>query len=152
GGTPRGKATTQCGFLSDCDQQATAAFNLSNQLVAPYLQEFIHASSWVDPSSPNYAPYNPWHSHYDEAQRTDICMQSQTFRQALIDQLGFPARSVALDVPPVEFPLTGCNPATQPRSIMSYAPGDNNVNAFLEPIDYTHELTYLELVSAIEAQ
>src|SRR5579859_3867021 len=152
--TPRGKATTDCGFLGgvDCDQQSTVAFNLANQLVAPYLQEFIHASSWVDSGSPNYATYNPYHSRYDEAQTTTTCTQNQTYRQALIDQLGFPARSVVLDFPPVEFPLTGCNPSTQPRSIMSYAPSDNNINAFLEPIDYNHELAYIELVSGVWAQ
>jgi hypothetical protein len=133
-------------------QKSTVAFNLAGQLVSPYLQEFIHASSWVDSGSPNYAPYNPWHSRYDEAQRTDICMLNQTYRQALLDQLGFPARSVAMDLPPVEFPLTGCNPATEPRSIMSYAKGDSNVNAFLEPIDYNHELTFIELASGIWAQ
>lgn len=146
-GSPRGKATFKCGFLSDCDQQTTVSFNLPGQFVMPYLQEIIHASHWVDSGSPNYASYNATHSRYDEAQRTDICTPNRTYRQALQDQLGYVPRVVALDwaKEPVEFSLAGCDPANQPRSIMSYAPSDNNSNTFLEPVDYNHELAYILL-------
>jgi hypothetical protein len=80
-------------------------------------------------------------------------MPAQTYRQALLDQLGYAARVAKLDwaTEPVEFPLLGCDPTAQPRSIMSYTPRDNNNNAFLEPIDYYHELTYIRLASLLSS-
>jgi ligand-binding sensor domain-containing protein len=152
---PSGKAVAWCGMpFSDCSQSTSVGFNHDDSKNLPgmtptMLQETIHSFQWVKSSSPNHAQYNEWHSRYDEGQWGDVkdCKANQTFRQALIDQLGFAARVLSLQrwMPPYEFSQAGCGDANQmPRSAMSYAPVDMDFNTFLEPLDYAFVLSQID--------
>ena len=148
-GGPSGKAVASCVTLfGDCSRHTSVGFNFddtvwNNGMTPIMLQETIHSFSWVQSSSPNFASYNEWHSRYDEGEWTDVkdCNSQKTFRQALIDQLGYVARVVSLErfAAPYQFSLAGCGNGTQmPRSAMSYAPNTSDYNAFLEPLDYNY--------------
>jgi len=131
---PSGKATI--GFPT------AVTFNENDDAAPTFLQEAIHAVDWVQSWSPNHDGANEYHSRYDEGETTDTCMSGLTYRQALLDQLGSVRRVVRLrwNEDPYEFGLFGCNPDNMPRSAMSYVPGDNNGNVFLEPYDYNYTL------------
>jgi ligand-binding sensor domain-containing protein len=148
-GGPSGKAVAWCiDPFSDCSKHTSVVFNFPDgysPMMAPVFgQETVHGLNWVQSNSPNYASYNPYHSRYDQGQYSDNknCDLQFTFRQALVDQLGYPARVVWLgkNAAPLEFPLTGCDPATQPRSVMSYAANPYNTNSFYEPLDFNNAL------------
>ncbi|MCC7355795.1 MAG: hypothetical protein IT330_18790, partial [Anaerolineae bacterium] len=134
GGGPSGKATL--------GHPTSVAFNFDGSMAPIFLQEGIHALDWVDPDAANHDSGNEYHSRYDEAERTDVCTMSLTFRQALLDQMGFVPRVVRLryEEDPKQFSLAGCDPANQPRSAMSYAPNWDNNSTFLEPLDYLYTL------------
>jgi ligand-binding sensor domain-containing protein len=163
-GGPSGKAVKWCiNPFNDCNIHTSVVYNFDDAVASPampgtFLQETIHSFNWVQSSSPNHAGYNDGHSRYDEGQWSDVkdCKTSQTFRQALIDQLGYAARVVNLSYnqPPYEFTLSGCNPSTQPRSAMSYVPAVSNLSTFLEPLDYNYTLSQINQQSqaAFDAQ
>jgi ligand-binding sensor domain-containing protein len=148
-GGPSGKAVAWCiDLFSDCSKHTSVVYNFPDgysPMMAPVFgQETVHGFNWVQSYSPNYATYNPYHSLYDQGQYSDKnnCALQFTFRQALIDQLGYAGRVVWLgkNAPPIEFPLTGCDPSTQPRSVMSYAANPYNTNSFFEPLDFSYAL------------
>jgi ligand-binding sensor domain-containing protein len=148
-GTPSGKATGGCFDVEGkCNSNVSVAFNNKGptpEMAGTFMQESIHVANWVQSGSPNYSQSNPVHSRYDENQTTSGCATNLTFRQALIDQLGYAGRVIALgeDQAPNQFALTGCGASTMPKSAMSYAPNTNDNNVFLEPVDYSYELSYL---------
>jgi ligand-binding sensor domain-containing protein len=148
-GGPSGKAVAWCfDLFSDCSKHTSVVFNFPDgysPMMAPIIgQETVHGFDWVQSYSPNYASYNSYHSLYDQGQYYDSsnCALQFTFRQALVDELGYPGRVVWLgkNAAPSEFPLTGCDPATQPRSVMSYAAEPFNTNSFYEPLDFNYAL------------
>ncbi|RIK32151.1 MAG: hypothetical protein DCC55_36470, partial [Chloroflexi bacterium] len=149
-----GKATVSCFFLApdNCDRYSAVSFNFQNGLAGTYLQEAIHATSWVDSDAANHDDDNSYHSRYDEGEWEDInnCMTNLTYRRALQDQTGAVRRVIRIDRgDPYEFtmPVSGtsaCDGALQPKSAMSYVPGDNNGNSFLEPVDYRHTLAHIQ--------
>jgi ligand-binding sensor domain-containing protein len=148
-GGPSGKAVSWCfDLFSDCSKHTSVVFNFPDgysPMMAPIIgQETVHGFDWVQSYSPNYASYNSYHSLYDQGQYYDSsnCALQFTFRQALIDELGYPGRVVWLgkNAAPSEFPLTGCDPSTQPRSVMSYAAEPYNTNSFYEPLDFNYAL------------
>ncbi len=134
--------------FGDCGRYTSLSFSVKDKLAGTYLQESIHATTWVDSGSPNYASYNSYHSKYDEGQwGGDItnCKLAQTFHQALLDETGTGERVITLlaQAYPYEFSQAGCDYHDQPRSSMSYVPNDFDKRTFLEPLDYQHTLSWI---------
>lgn len=133
--------------FGDCARYAAVSFSVKDKLAGTYLQESIHATTWVEGGSPNHANYNEWHSRYDEGQWGDIkdCKTDQDFHQALLDQTGSGERVITLlaQAYPYEFSQAGCDYHNQPRSAMSYVPDDFDKRTFLEPLDYSHTLNWI---------
>jgi ligand-binding sensor domain-containing protein len=147
-----GKATVTCyNPFGDCDRNSAISFNKENRLAPIYLQEAIHATSWVETGAPNHDKDNKHHSRYDEGEWKEAvnCMITLNFRWALMDQTGSVKRVIRLDANnPFQFPMPltapgACEIDKTPKSAMSYAPGQRDRNTFLEPVDYRHTLNYI---------
>lgn len=139
-GTPSGKATFDCSnLIGDCDQNSAVAFSFTDNLAGTWLQETIHTMHWVVDSSPNHDGTNKGHSRYDNLDDNGNCVPAITFRQALVDQVGYPARVVRLEYgkAPYQFLFADCTTGQMPASVMSYAPTQDDI-AFLEPLDYMY--------------
>ncbi len=147
-GNVSGKAVSNCPkLIGDCDQRSVVAFNMPNDLALTWLQESIHAMNWVQDTSPNYDSSNKAHSRYNN-KVGNTCTAAITFRQALIDQLGYAARVVRLEYgkAPYQFQFADCTVGQMPASAMSYAGERQDDSTFLEPIDYMYVFTYLRLI------
>ncbi|HWQ84220.1 MAG TPA: IPT/TIG domain-containing protein, partial [Anaerolineales bacterium] len=137
-GNTSGKATYDCSNpFGDCDMHSAVAFNTTDNLAHTWMQEAIHTMGWIADSSPNHDGGNKTHSRYNNSVG-GTCTPAITFRQALVDQLGYAARVVRLEYgkTPVQFLFADCTTAQMPNSVMSYAPGSQDNNSFLEPLDY----------------
>jgi hypothetical protein len=137
-GSTGGKATYSCSNpFGDCDQPSAASFNLTDDLAGVFMQEAIHTMHWIEDSSPNHDGGNETHSRYNN-QAGGTCTPSITFRQALVDQIGYAARAVRIEYgkAPYQFLYGDCSAEQMPVSVMSYAPNSKDGNVFLEPLDY----------------
>ncbi len=136
-GDVSGKATYDCSNpFSDCDQHSAVAFNTTDGLAHTWMQEAIHTMNWIQDSSPNHDASNETHSRYKNAVKS-VCTPAITFRQALVDQLGYAARVVRLEYgkAPYQFQFADCSAGQMPASVMSYAASQDD-NSFLEPLDF----------------
>lgn len=126
-----------------------------------FMHEGMHNFGAVASNQSNYLSNYGGHSRYDEGQWFDKdaadkgisnCDNALTFRQALIDETGNQSRVVLIDSgPPVQFNLAGCGVSGNPKSLLSYAPGRNNWNVFLEPLDYQFALNDLKALAQTQA-
>ena len=120
---------------------------MPDDLTHTWLQESIHSMNWIKNTSPNYDSSNEAHSRYNN-KAGNVCTPTITFRQALVDQLGYAARVVRLEYgkAPYQFQFADCTVGQMPASAMSYAGERQDDSIFLEPIDYMYVFNYLRLV------
>ncbi len=154
-GSTTGKATYSCGnIIGDCDQRSAVSFNITGALSPTYLQEAIHTMGWVKDSSANYdwASKDKAHSRYNNYDSSGNCVQGITFSQALINQIGYAARTVTLEYgnAPTQFLFADCTEKQMPTSAMSYAPEKKDTNVFLEPLDYLYTFAYITYLDQLE--
>lgn len=153
-GSTAGKATYSCSNpFGDCDQPSAAAVNLNDDLAGVFMQEAIHTMHWIEDSSPNHDGGNETHSRYNNVAGGN-CTPAITFRQALVDQLGYAARAVRIEYAkaPYQFLYADCSAGQMPVSVMSYAPGSQDNNVFLEPLDYFYVFNNVRIFGQAAAE
>jgi hypothetical protein len=146
------------GGISSSGWRTVVAANSTDRSGRYMAHELLHAFGFVDSDAANYQPSDvpgeDHHSKYNEGRWSDFadCVTSRTYRQALADFTSSASkrvvRLIGTDVPK-QLRTAACNTAAEDdqtntaKSIISYAPGRNNFNTVLEPVDYRELLKLL---------
>lgn len=147
------------GGISSNGWRTIVAANTTNRNGRYMAHELLHAFGFVASDAPNYqssnVPGEDNHSKYNEGRWSNSfngCISTRTYRQALQDFTGSPdkrvVRMTGLNAP-AEMITAACtisardNQTGTAKSIISYAPGRNNFNTVLEPVDYRELLKML---------
>ncbi len=146
------------GGISSSGWRTVVAANSTNRSGRYMAHELLHAFGFVDSDAANYqqsdVPGEDNHSKYNEGRWSDFndCVTSRTYRQALADFTSSANKRVMRllgDDAPKQLRTAACNSDAEDdqsntaKSIISYAPGRNNFNTVLEPVDYRELLKKL---------
>jgi hypothetical protein len=141
----------------DCVGATGLAFNQNDVVGKTIAHEGGHTLGLSIEEAANHDSANEHHSKYDEGVAHDdgedaACPDATnlTFRQALLDQLGWVPKVYALDAGQPTEMASGFCASGRPLSLMSYSPGRKNGNTFLEPTEYQAVIDRLQALAQFQ--